>query len=280
MKIKNDIKQIFIQSLKLYGSNFKNLTGYMAFPVLGQVFGIVLTLWITYIYAQNLPMLIEKYAFFDNFMTIVLVTIGLALPGLIIFMKAFWEFLVAYGAINSMTENAIKSGKVYDFSAHTELIKRRSGAFIGLWLLYGLFAIIGINPLFWVVAGILFVYFVLVFQVFTFEPEMSAIGCFKKSFLLIKHNFARTVGLMALVGGLTYILIPWLFDFALRVPSDFLAAQIEGWCAQFPIPSIAPLYVARFIISSIVSFVVIGFTLPLRSICWSLWYIAITKQKN
>ena len=59
----------------------------------------------------------------NNFGLLVLFAILITLPGLAIFVKAFWEYLVAYGAVNSMVENMLKSGKVYDFDAHTELVK-------------------------------------------------------------------------------------------------------------------------------------------------------------
>ena len=81
-----------------------------------------------------------------------------------IFVKSFWEYLVAYGAVNSMLENMLKSGKVYDFDAHTELIKRRTMPFVGLWFLFGFFSLISVIPFFWVPCGVLAVFFVLVFQ--------------------------------------------------------------------------------------------------------------------
>lgn len=84
-------------------------------------------------YTQNLPPLIEKFSALDNFNVLILLSILITLPGLAIFCKSFWEYLVAYGAVNSMYENMQKSGRVYDFDAHTELIKRRAIPFIGLW---------------------------------------------------------------------------------------------------------------------------------------------------
>ena len=98
----------------------------MTFPVLGQIGGLLLVFLITYFYTQNLPPLIEKFSALDNFNVLILLSILITLPGLAIFCKSFWEYLVAYGAVNSMYENMQKSGRVYDFDAHTELIKRRA----------------------------------------------------------------------------------------------------------------------------------------------------------
>lgn len=291
-KIKDSVWAIFFEGIKLYCSNFGSFFQYLAFPVLGQILGVMLTLLASYVYVENLPKLVTGGGFFDNFSMIFLVLILITLPGLFIFMKAFWDYLVAYGAINSMTDNMVKSGKVYDFSAHTELITRKTPSFVGLWILFGFFVMIGSFPLFWVLAGILFVYFVLIFQVFTFEPDKSPIGCFQKSMTIIKGNFWRTFGLMILVGGLTYCVLPELIKFAFNFLSliSILAVPFEGWAGQFPIADInkiliqspfayqiSALMIAKFIVSSSIGYIIICFTLPLRSICWSLWYRNLNK---
>ena len=123
----------------------------------------------------------QKIPALNDFSILFLIAILITLPGLVIFVKAFWEYLIAYGAVNSMLENMLKSGKVYDFDAHTELIKRRSVPFVGLWLLFGIYSILSVCPLLWVPAGVFAVFFVLIFQVFTYEPELSPIGCAKRS---------------------------------------------------------------------------------------------------
>ena len=153
-----------------------------------------------------------------------------------IFIKAFWDYLVAYSAINSMLDNMLKSGRVYDFDAHTELVKRRSVPFVGLWFLFGIFSILAMCPLFWVVCGILTIYFVLVFQIFTFEPELSPAGCVKRSLNLIKGHFASTFMLMTFVGLLTYLFIPQivikLFD--IGNINNFFANLIMPIVSQLP----------------------------------------------
>lgn len=293
-KIKNSVFGIFTQGVKLYFSNLPSFLKYMAFPVLGQILGILLTLIASFIYAQNLPGWITKGGLFDNFSMIFIVLFIITLPGLLIFAKAFWDYLVAYGAVNSMLDNMLKSGKVYDFPAHTEFITRRTAGFVGLWILFGLFTFIGIFPLFWVIAGILFVYFILVFQVFTFEPDKSPLGCFKKSMIIIKGNFSRTVGLMMLVGAFTYWILPegikFLFNLANII--GFLAIPIDIWATQLPIDEInamliktptayqiTSLWIAKSVVEASLGYIVICFTLPLRSICWALWYKNLNKAE-
>ena len=275
-----------MEALGLYFSNFKQFVKYMSFPVIGQVLGLILIFGFTYIYTKNLPLLIEKYRIFDDFNTIVLCSILVSVPGLIIFLKAFWEYLVAYGAINSMLENMLKSGKVYDFDAHTELIKRRTPAFVGLWLLVGVFSILAFCPLLWVPAGVLAVFFVLIFQVFTYEPELSPVGCARKSMLLIKGHFGSTFMLIALLGALTYYLLPEGVNTLLEWSggTKTLSNCVLPLVGQLPLDSlndvmkhmylepVKPEEIAIFAVSALVSQVLIQYTLPLRSILCGLWY--------
>lgn len=278
---------IFAESIGLYFSNFDKFVQYMSFPVLGQIAGLGLVLLITFFYTQNLPNLIEKYPALNNFNTLILLSIIITLPGLAIFIKAFWDYLVAYGAINSMLDNMLKSGRVYDFDAHTELVKRRSVPFVGLWFLFGIFSILAICPLFWVVCGILAIYFVLVFQIFTFEPELSPAGCVKRSLNLIKGHFASTFMLMTFVGLLTYLFIPQivikLFD--IGNINNFFANLIMPIVSQLPdlnlqmygLPEISKENIALFTIQTFVAQILIQYTLPLRSILWSMWYRELAK---
>lgn len=283
---KNNPFNIFTESVGLYFSNFDKFLKYMSFPVLGQIAGLIIVFFITYFYTLNLPKLIEKYPNLNDFNTLIIMSVIITLPGLAIFVKAFWEYIVAYGAINSMYANMSKSGRVYDFSAHTELIKRRTPAFIGLWLLLGIFSTLAILPPFWIICGIFAVYFVIVFQVFTFEPELSPLGCFKKSFLLIKGKFAQTFLLICLVGGLTYLIIPQICLKLMAVSgiSNFISNLILPFVnilpqinlEQYGIPVLNSSDIALFTVETIIAQILIQYTLPLRSILWSLWY----KERN
>lgn len=291
-KVANSVFGVLGQGIKLYFTNLGSFLRYLAFPVFGQLLGIILILFASYFYAMNLKKIVVPGGIFDNFLMIFLVLFLVTLPGLFILIKAFWDYLVAYGAINSMLDNMLKSGKVYDFHAHTEVIARRSGTFAWLWILLAILGLIGSFPLFWVIAGILSVYFVLIFQVFVFEPDKSAIGCFKKSLNIIKGNFVRTLGLMLLLGILTYWLLPELVKFLSKFMNivTFLAIPFDGWARQLPIDEINKLLlrgpfayqinslmIAKFIIEMFLGYIVTCFTLPLRSICCALWYKSLNK---
>lgn len=277
---------IFTESIGLYFSNFDKFVKYMTFPVLGQIGGLTLVFLLTYFYAKNMQSLVEKFPNLNNFSLLLTVSILIILPGMAIFMKAFWEYLVAYGAVNSMLENMLKSGRVYDFEAHTELIKRRAIPFVGLWCLFGIFSFISVIPFFWVPCGVLAIFFILTFQVFTFEPELSPVGCVKRSLELIKGHFASTFMLVALIGALTYVIIPQIINFICEYIK--LTPAISGWIAQFvaelPIsewnswlsylylPPLNPEKISLFFITTFIAQIFIQYTLPLRSILWGLWY--------
>ena len=291
-KVKNSVWGIFGQALKLYFTNFSSFFKYMSFPVFGQMLGIILILLASSFYSANLPNWIVEGGILDNFLLIFLILFIITLPGLIVLIKAFWDYLVAYGAVNSMVDNMLKSGKVYDFHAHTEVITRRSASFGVLWLMIAILGAIGSFPLFWVIAGILFVYFVLVFQVFTFEPQKSPFECFQKSMTIINGNFAATLGLMVLIGALTYWLLPEIIQFLLDFANitGALAIPLDSWASQLPIASInklllqsptayqlTSLAVAKGLVSFFISYIVTSLTLPLRVICWALWYKSLNK---
>lgn len=293
-KIQDNVLNILIEGFKVYFKHFGKFTQYMLFPVLGQVLGIVLIFalagWINF----SLPVWVDKFSVLNNFMTITILLLTVTLPGFVIFLKAFWDFLVAYGALNSMTQAVITTGKLYDFKAHTEVITKRSFSFICLLSVICVLAFIAVNPLFWVLGLIFFVYFVLVFQVFTFEENISILDCFKRSFFLVKGNFARTFAIMAVLGCVCCFLLNYglsaLFDviklnelfkgilenWALNLPLDDINVSL----ATFRIPAITPLDVAKQILSSGILFVAAGLTLPLRSICWTLWYKNLNEVKS
>ena len=273
---------ILAESAGLYFSNFDKFLKYMTFPVLGQVSGLILVFLTTYLYTINMPKLIDRYPDLNNINTLIILSVLITLPGLAIFCKAFWEYLIAYGSINSMTENMLRSGKVYDFEAHTELIKRRTISFIGLWFLFGIFSLVAICPLMWIICAVFVIYFVLVFQVFTFEPELSPIGCVKKSLMLIKGHFGSTILLFSIIGFFTYMVIPQIiikgFDavginIALsNTVLPFVKLLPELNFSQYGLGTVTHTDIAIFTIQTTIAQILIQYTLPLRSILWTMWY--------
>lgn len=283
-KDNKSVFEIFIEGVGIYGKHLPTFLKYMSFPIWGQFIGVILSLALPLCFANTFSAVIG-----DANLAYTL-TLVLCIPGLIIFTKAFWEYLVAYVAINSMTENTVKSGRIYDIKAHKKVatMSKRVGEFVVLWLLFGLFSLIGILPPVWVFAIIIFVYIVLIFQVFTFEKTLTPWECFIRSKDLIKSNFWRTVGLMILVGGLTYFVLPKIVTMIFEVlrlsvllnsvldPILLSALPFEQWNATLAALNtpyvITSLEVTKTIVSTVISTLVIFYTLPLRSICYTLWY--------
>ena len=293
-KINDSVWSVLGNGLKFYFLNIGKFTKYMLFPVFGQVFGIALVFGLTGWLTFNLPVWVDKYPIFSNFSVIVTAIILAVLPGFALFLKAFWDFLVAYGAINSMTEALITTNKLYDLKAHTETVTSQSLKFVGLICAISILTLIALNPLFWILGLIFFVYFVLVFQVFTFEKDATIIGCFKRSFDLIKGNFARTFVIMVILGLISHYILNFCVSSVFEIAriNEFLRGIFESWALTLPlaeingtlmtykVPEITPLYVANEILSSSLMFIIGGLTLPMRSVCWTLWYKNLCQVKE
>ena len=276
--------EIFMEGVGIYLKHLTTLLKYMSFPVLGQILGLILALVLPIGFVNSFgASLVDSSNTF-------LIAILLSIPGIILLTKAFWEYLVAYVSVGSMAENTIKSGRIYDINAHKKVatMSKRVGEFITLWIFFGIFGIIAILPPFWLFAAIIFVYIILIFQVFTFERNSTAMECFTKSTKLVKGHFLSTIGLLLFVGILTYFLLPKAAEFILDIfqitklftmildPIIAEALPIDQWNSAFAVLNmqymITSLYITKSIISSIISWLVISYTLPLRTICWTLWY--------
>lgn len=284
-----NVFKIFWQAIELYFSNFPKFLKYMSFPVLGQIFGWIWIFGISYAYIQFLPNMI-KNNLMNNFSVIFLILLIITLPGLFIMLKAFWDYLITYGAVNSMLDGLVKSGTVYDFPAHNEVVTRKTPKFIGLWLCISILSLFSLFPLFWIPAGIIFIYFILVFQIFIFEPDESIFGCFRRSFQIIKGKFAQTFVLVLLVAGFTMWLLPAILVKMLTVSNllHYLSIPFDAITNMLPLYEInskiafriTSLMLAQMLVIMFMNFIITGFTLPLRTICWGLWYKKNTKAKS
>lgn len=270
---------IFFEGIKIFALNIHKFMLYMAFPVLGQILGIFLIFGLTFWFTQNMQDIAAKYDALNNMSSMITLIVVSVIPGVLILIKAFWDYLVAFVALNSMTEGYLNTGRVYDFKAHNSVATQKSFSFITIWFLISIMTILGILPVFWIFAGLFFVYFILVFQVFTFENGLSPVGYFKRSMFLIKGKFGRTFLLMAILTIFTYVILVSglgvLFDaFNWTNP---LAKMFEAWAYTLPIDpleqyGVTPSVIGTELVKQLIFFLAIGFSLPIRSICWTLWY--------
>lgn len=287
-KLKNSIFFILWEGIKIYFSNIDKFLLYMLFPVFGQVIGIALSFGLSLGFADKV---VQKA---DSPAVALLMILLLAIPGLLIFAKAFWDYMVAYVALNSMTEGAVTTGKVYDLDSHNEVATQRGWKYIGFLIILSVLMSLG-SSIFFIIPGfVLWIYFILVFQIFTFEPDLSITDIFKRSFLLVKGNWARTFILMAVLGFFSmYILtegITVVFDYlnltvsassifnfiSNLIPLD-LVNKILVHANQ---PIITNEMISKTIFVSVLGMIISGLTLPIRSICWSLWYKNLSDVKG
>ena len=283
-KLKNSIWFVLFEGLKIYFLNIDKFFLYMLFPVFGQIIGIALAMGLSLSLMQTV---VEKT---DNALTALLYVILLAVPGLLIFAKAFWDYMVAYVALNSMTEGAVMTGKVYDFQSHNEVATRRTMSYVVFLLVICALSSVG-STIFFIVPGfIVWIYLILVYQVFTFEPDLNITDILKRSFLLVKGSWFRTLAILAILTFFSIFIITQgvivIFDF-LNI-TNWICSILDEYTSMFPLELvneileycnlqiITPTMISHLILTSALSFVVAGLTLPIRSICWTLWYMVLS----
>ena len=280
------IFEIFLQGIGLYFTNIDRFVWYMFLPVAGQIIGAGLIIFILYAYREYNALILSNIPALKSPLYMkISIGIILLIP-IIIWLKSFWDYITAYGAVNSMTENMLKSERVYDFNAHRLLVTHRRLPFIGLWVMYGALILLTSIPIFLVFGLVLLVYYAFIFQVFTFEPELSPYDCFKKSSTYVSGHFKRTLYMIMLIGGLTYIIIPQIvLAFAQTVKAvDYLKGILTN-CISIPaldplnmvisamgFAQITPEGAALFFVKLWIVIAVIQIMLPLRVICMCLWY--------
>jgi len=288
----SDIK-IVGNGLKLYFLNFETFFKYMAFPVLGQLVGIVSIFFASYVFTVYVSDVTNKSPIFDNIPLVFLILVLLTLPGFFIFCKAFWEYLIAYVSLNSMASSLLEGAKLEDTGVHTELIKRRLGSYIlFLFLISIIYLVLGF-PILWGLLAIVFVYLSLAFQVFALEEDKGAYGAIKTAINLVKFNFRKTALLLIFLVVLTYWLVPGLVSWGVETSNlyNLFLSPIEKYVQLFPInefnnifaeyriPIVLKSYeIAKTIVLSMVSFIVIAFSLPFRAICCTALYKDLIKR--
>lgn len=303
-KIKNEIVEntqsniglvfsIVCESVKLYFVNLDKFLKYMTFPVLGQVLGIIVIFASSYCFSYNFEVIKYRYPIFQNvqfaFLTLTLIT----LPGFLIFIKAFYDYLIAIGAICSMSINLkTKDGVICDMKTHNEIISRHITSYLMLILITSL--IISIGSLFFVIGGLItFIYLAFVIQSFALNENLNIFSHISKSFEVVKGRFFITVLLLFFMFVICYLLLPdiihWGFIWANW--DSFFVKFIEAYIIKLPIGQINDLLnsieglnlhidsfmLSKSIFKSFVTFIVVGYTLPIRDIAMTLFFRRFNK---
>lgn len=286
--------KIIFEGLCLYFKNIDKFMKYMTFPILGQVLGLILIFSTQYLFATNLEKIVVLSPIFDNVSVVFTTLLIITIPAFIIFLAAFWKYLVAMGSLNSMANNLICSAKLDDLSIHNDTVNRRLGTYVSLLLILSLISFLGVIPLFWIPLLVVMIFLCLVFQVFALEENLNAIEICKKSAKMIKGNFLKASLLLFLLYVISYIMIPELINYAFTKLSiyEVVNKPLETYLATLPlmeVQSMIQMFVPDFsldfsaipktIASIVVSTVVICYTLPLRSICCTMLYKDLELKK-
>lgn len=305
------ILNIFKDGIVWYCKYMDVLLKYMLFPVFGQIIGLGLIFTANYFFVLNIPHLIKQYPILDNIPLVFTLLIICVFPGFLVFCKAFYDYIIAMGSLNSMayvSRGEKMKNKPLDPKTHDDVLKKRLGNYIVLVLLISLLMLVGTFPLFIIPFAVVSVYLCLVFQVFMLEESTSPLSTFKRSFELIKTNFGITCLLLGLSFVLTYWLLPnlivWAFDKANAI--DFLAYPIHKYLEILPIQDLVNSAVATLtsglplnmpisidtnaafnihdIACSVVCFLigvsVVGLLLPMRSCWFTLLYKTFDFEKG
>lgn len=305
------VLNILWEGIVIYCKNLDTFLKYMFFPIIGQILGIFIIFAVNYLFVTNLPELIHKYPVFDNIPLVFTLLLISSFPGFMIFCKAFYDLIVAYGSLNSMvwiSQGGKMKNKPLDTKAHDDVLKKRFASFVILWLLLAIITTLGIFPLFIVPFSFAVVFLVFVFQVFMLEDKISPIGAIKRSIYLVKGNYFPTLFLILLSAIITYYLIPSLFVFfsdevnatkilatpvktyidVLAVPALVSAVEnalssvnISGYNISVPVkPLVEELLIGEAIVRTTIMVAVTGFLLPLRSAWFTLLYKTYDAEKT
>jgi hypothetical protein len=315
-KAGTNIFVIIFKSFIIYIKNFLPLSRVMLFPVFGQIIGMFLIFYPTYLYRQQYLAKLSAESLQQNLVFILLGLLLLVLPGFVIFTKAFWDYMIVTASLNTMVSDIVKNGNFSNFKVHNNSIKLRTGNYVILlliltllWLAVLLFPFLAaffgifidatfIAPVFLamvlisiIFAIILLVNFSLAFQVFAFEP-ISPVDVIKKSWNLIKGNFWRTVFMGIVVFIVTGFIFPGLISSIMEKSSlmGYLITPFESYVNLFSenqtfIDFLAGNKMTPFGLSvtlalSTVGMIITAMMLPLGSACFTLLYFDILDRKR
>ena len=284
---------IICESVKIYFINFDKFLKYMTFPVIGQVLGIVIIFVSSYFLSYNFEVIKYRYPIFQNiqftFLTLTLIT----LPGFLIFIKAFYDYLIAIGAICSMSINLkAKDGTISNMKTHNEIILHHITSYLILILISSL--MVSLGSLFFLIGGVItFIYLAFVIQSFVLNENLNIFSHISRSFMVVKGRFFITFLLLFFMSVVCYLLLPDIihWGFIWINWDSFFVNFIETYIIKLPIGQINDLLnsidgvnihidslmLSKNIFKLFVTFIVVGYTLPIRDIAMTLFFRRFNK---
>ncbi len=286
-----NVFQIFFSSIKMYFLYLDQCIKYLLFPILGQLVSLIILFTILYYFNTNIDNIRNLSSFFENDKNLYLLFAFVLLPFLIIFFKAFYEYIIAFSSLNILfyTVSNKKKIKNIDFDANKKVIERRFFSYLVLIFIVTLLLII---PPFLFVAPIIWIFLCLSFQVFSFENDISGTGAISRSIELVRGNVLSTIILLVLCFMLTYWFLPNLFIWSCEKISlvTFMIGKIESFVNILNLDllndvlanvnlSIDALTIAKYTAEYIISLVIIAFSLPFRCCCFTQLYKLYDSEK-
>ena len=311
-----NIFAIIFKSLMIYIQNFLPLSRIMLFPVFGQIIGIFLIFYPNYLYTEKYLAKLSGENLEQNLVFILLGLILMVIPGFAVFLKAFWDYMIAMVSLNPIVSDIEKKGSFGDFKVYNSSVKLKTNNYVILLLLMTLFWLgilifpflsfflgffintVLITPIFllMVLASLIFsillsVNLSLVFQVFAFE-SISPVEVIKKSWNLMKGNFWRTtfMGIVLLV--VTCFIVPGLITAILdksplmtHLINSFeayvnLFAKNQAFVEFLASYKMTPFGLSVTLAVSTVGTIITAMMLPWGSACFTLLYFDILGRKR
>jgi len=306
----NNIFSMIFKSCVLYIKHFFCFSRVMLFPVFGQLAGIILIFYPVYLYREHYLLKLSAEYLQQNIFTVFLVSLVILIPGLAVFLKAFWDYMIAMVSLNIMAADFWQKGSAGNFKVYNNSVKLKTGSYISLlliisvlWLLVtilpflafffpssALFMMIILFIASIILSILLAVYFSLVFQIFAFE-SLSPMKIMHRSLYLLKGNFWRTffMGIfLFLITGFTAELLNMMLEKSFLM--KYIVLPFESYVNIFAksqdfIETLAKYKLTPFSLSielalNTTALIIISFMLPLGSACFTLLYYDICNRKK
>ncbi|MBQ9244907.1 hypothetical protein IJ182_01415 [bacterium] len=283
--------RIFFSSIYSYFLYLDQCVKYLFFPIFGQLIALIIIFTLSYYLNNNIDSIQNISPFFESRRNVNILFCIILLPFLLVFLKAFYEYILAFSALNILfyTVSGKKKVKDIDFYANKKVIERKLPTYITLMLIVTVLLVV---PPLIIVAPIIWIFLCLVFQVLAFENESNPVKIISRSIDLVKGNVISTVILLILTGILTYWFLPSLFLWAADKISltSFIMTKIEAISLMLPLVdintmlsivdlSIDPVLIGREGAKMLITSLVIAFTLPYRCCCFTELYKLYDYEK-
>ena len=282
---------VVFKGLKTYLNNLDIFVKYLSFPVLGTFLGAFLLFAINYCYVTNLTKLEALNPIFNNTAVIFTLLLVLTVPGFLIMIKAFVDYIIAFGAINSMC--VLSEKRIVNLNDHISVIKQRFAPYCVLLVVLSIIFGVLSFPLLIPVLLIVTVFLALTVQVFTLEENSSPFEAIMRSAGLVKSRFWLILWVLVFIFLISYIICPYLITWAIaKTPViTILANPVEKYISLLPVVDINntlaelqvpykfdTVLIAESIVNICLSTIVIMYMLPFRCACCVELYKGLSKN--